>query len=62
MMVLTFMLCFKLYLILTKKINFQGTNKSLLKWLKLWDKVVFNKENTVKIKQKYDEKGKFGEY
>ncbi|XP_075210818.1 chromosome transmission fidelity protein 18 homolog [Lycorma delicatula] len=38
----------------------EGTNKSLLKWIKLWDKVVFNKENKIKIKQKYEEKGKFG--
>ncbi|XP_039298444.1 chromosome transmission fidelity protein 18 homolog isoform X2 [Nilaparvata lugens] len=41
----------------------EGTNKSLLKWLKLWDKVVFNRENKIIAKQKFEkfeDKGKAG--
>ncbi|RZF37751.1 hypothetical protein LSTR_LSTR017171, partial [Laodelphax striatellus] len=34
----------------------EGTNKSLLKWLKLWDKVVFNRENKIIAKQKFENK------
>lgn len=37
---------------------FQGTNRALLQWLKMWDKVVFNIERKVKAKPKEDTKGK----
>jgi len=37
-----------------------GTNRTLLLWLKLWDKLVFNKEKKVKAKKEEDpSKGKF---
>jgi len=37
-----------------------GTNRTLLMWLKLWDKLVFNKERKVKPKKEEDdEKAKF---
>jgi len=37
-----------------------GTNRTLLMWLKLWDKLVFNKERKVKPKkEEEDEKAKF---
>jgi chromosome transmission fidelity protein 18 len=32
-----------------------GTNRMLLKWLKLWDKVVFGKEKKVRIRKKEEE-------
>jgi hypothetical protein len=34
----------------------QGANRTLLRWLKLWDKVVFNRERKVKQKVKVDSK------
>ena len=37
-----------------------GTNRTLLMWLKLWDKLVFNKERKVKPKKEEDEKPKYG--
>uniref|UniRef100_A0A1B6D4D8 AAA+ ATPase domain-containing protein n=1 Tax=Clastoptera arizonana TaxID=38151 RepID=A0A1B6D4D8_9HEMI len=37
----------------------EGTNRALLKWLKLWDKVVFNREPKVKKRLKEDKKGRF---
>jgi len=36
-----------------------GTNRTLLMWLKLWDKLVFNKESKVTQKKEEDEKPKF---
>jgi len=37
-----------------------GTNRTLLMWLKLWDKLVFNKERKIKPKKEEDEeKAKF---
>lgn len=38
----------------------QGTNRALLKWLKMWDKVVYNREPRVKKKPKEEKKGRFG--
>ena len=37
-----------------------GTNRTLLMWLKLWDKLVFNKERKVKPKKEEDDKPKYG--
>ncbi|GFG31238.1 hypothetical protein Cfor_11072, partial [Coptotermes formosanus] len=34
----------------------EGANRTLLRWLKLWDKVVFNRERKVKQKVKVDSK------
>ena len=34
----------------------QGANRTLLHWLKLWDKVVFNRERKVKRKVKVESK------
>jgi len=34
----------------------QGTNRTLLHWLKLWDKVVFNRERKVKQRAKVENK------
>lgn len=36
----------------------QGTNRTLLKWLKLWDQVVFNKERRVRVGKEDDKKKK----
>ena len=36
-----------------------GTNRTLLMWLKLWDKLVFNKERRVREKKEEAEKPKF---
>eukprot|EP00092_Neocalanus_flemingeri_P030900 GFUD01033557.1.p1 GENE.GFUD01033557.1~~GFUD01033557.1.p1 ORF type:complete len:883 (+),score=321.60 GFUD01033557.1:37-2685(+) len=36
-----------------------GTNRTLLMWLKLWDKLVFNKERKVKPKKEEDDETKF---
>ena len=37
-----------------------GTNRILLSWLKLWDKVVFNKDKKPKVKPSEDEEPKWG--
>ena len=37
-----------------------GTNRTLLMWLKLWDKLVFKKERKVKPKKEEDDKPKYG--
>ena len=42
----------------TDLLSDDGTNRTLLMWLKLWDKLVFNKERKVKPK-KEEEAGKF---
>jgi hypothetical protein len=34
----------------------QGANRTLLRWLKLWDKVVFNRERKVKQRGKEESK------
>ena len=34
----------------------QGANRMLLHWLKLWDKVVFNRERKVKQRAKVESK------
>jgi hypothetical protein len=39
----------------------QGANRTLLHWLKLWDKVVFNRERKVKHRGKEEsKKGELG--
>jgi hypothetical protein len=37
-------------------VEMQGANRTLLHWLKLWDKVVFNRERKVKQKVKVESK------
>uniref|UniRef100_A0A1B6LVK8 AAA+ ATPase domain-containing protein n=1 Tax=Graphocephala atropunctata TaxID=36148 RepID=A0A1B6LVK8_9HEMI len=40
----------------------ESTNRALLQWLKLWDKVVFNIERRVKVKPKEESKTKGGRF
>lgn len=40
----------------------EGTNKTLLKWLKLWDKVVFNRKPKIKPIKQEDTTVKFNKY
>ena len=35
-----------------------GTNRTLLRWLKLWDKLVFNKEKKIRVSQKPKDESK----
>ncbi|KAG8312262.1 Chromosome transmission fidelity protein 18 [Homalodisca vitripennis] len=40
----------------------ESTNRALLQWLKLWDKVVFNIDRKVKVKPKEEPKAKGGRF
>jgi len=44
----------------TQLLSDDGTNRILLSWLKLWDKVVFNKDKKPKVKPSEDEEPKWG--